>query len=254
MPSSRFQWILGRNTRATISTTYLSATHAFRTTSRDTIKMCADIHLLRLYVGQIFFECVLKTSTRRPCPAEHFMHRTGEKRNFIWINFSPHPLVSARRGEVAARSTLALISHRQCRICSNETKLGRMSRKSLSPPVAQSAVPWSITSAGLCQHVVLPTKHNIPLLAFFFFSFRISLMYLFSQQNGAWEDELQQNLFGMLYSLENRRAWRFGARANAKLWVTVGENGNPGRFAVFELDCVAVCGTGTNSPAQRMKK
>lgn len=131
--------------------------------------MCADIHLLRLYVGQIFFECVLKTSTRRPCPAEHFMHRTGEKRNFIWINFSPHPLVSARRGEVAARSTLALISHRQCRICSNETKLGRMSRKSLSPPVAQSAVPWSITSAGLCQHVVLPTKHNIPLLAFFFF-------------------------------------------------------------------------------------
>lgn len=39
--------------------------------------------------------------------------------------------------------------------------MGGMSRKSLSPPVAQSAVPRSIISASLCQCVLLPTKHNI---------------------------------------------------------------------------------------------
>lgn len=52
------------------------------------------------------------------------------------------------------------------------------------------------------------------------FSFLMSLVYLFSQQNGRWEEELPWNYFGMLYSLWNLHARHLKARAKVKLWVT----------------------------------
>lgn len=145
------------------------------------------------------------------------------------------------RGDVPAQRVLALIKL----LVMPKLKLAQIGESVKEIIIAsrcpESAVPRSI-GTPLCQHVSLPTKHNIPpsasslqlrphrweTLQLFFPN--ITHVPVFSARGGRWEEELAWNYFGggcctrsEIFTPDIHKAW-----ASVKLWVAdINKNGKP---------------------------